>query len=140
REQDRLVLGPPALQCLLPPRVPVDGILGVLEQVRAGLGGEAVHHRTVSARPLRRRNPEYSTGRNEERFSARRSRGLRLAATLVVAAPGSGTAAATGVHCVRPSTSTRRSRAASRRCCRVRCTARSSTPRTRGRRTCTGTD
>ncbi len=42
RQQDRLVLGPGALHRLGTPRVPVNRVVGVLEQVRAGLAGEAV--------------------------------------------------------------------------------------------------
>jgi hypothetical protein len=42
REQDRLVLRLGALQRLRAPRVPVHRVAGVLEQVRAGLAGEAV--------------------------------------------------------------------------------------------------
>ena len=44
REQDRPVLGPRALERLLAPRVPVHGVLRVLEQVRARLLREAVRH------------------------------------------------------------------------------------------------
>ena len=44
REQDRLVLGAGARERLLAPRVPVDGVVLVLEQVGAGLVGEAVGH------------------------------------------------------------------------------------------------
>ena len=43
REQDRLVLGAGALERVIPPRVPVDGVVGVLEEVGAGLLGEPVH-------------------------------------------------------------------------------------------------
>ncbi len=43
REEDGPLLSPGALEGLGPPRVPVDGIPGVLEEVRAGLGREAVH-------------------------------------------------------------------------------------------------
>ena len=48
REQDRPILGAGALERLLPPRVPLDRVLGVLEQVRAGLVGEPVHAPHVS--------------------------------------------------------------------------------------------
>jgi len=41
-EQHRLVLAARASECLLAPRVPVDRIAGVLEQIRAGLGGETI--------------------------------------------------------------------------------------------------
>ncbi len=43
REQDRLVLGAGPLERLLAPRVPVHGVLGVLEQIRARLVREAIH-------------------------------------------------------------------------------------------------
>ena len=43
RQQDRLVLGRGPGQRLLAPRVPVDRVVGVLAQVRAGLVREAVH-------------------------------------------------------------------------------------------------
>ena len=46
REQDRPVLLAGAGQRLLAPRVPVDRVVPVLEQVRAGLAREAVGHRT----------------------------------------------------------------------------------------------
>ena len=46
REQDRPVLAPRPRERLLAPRIPVDRVLGVLEQVRARLGGEPVHART----------------------------------------------------------------------------------------------
>ena len=42
REQDRLVLGPRLLERLGAPRMPVDGVAGVLQQVGARLVGEAV--------------------------------------------------------------------------------------------------
>ncbi len=45
REQDRPVLLPRTGQRLLAPRVPVDRVVTVLEQVRAGLLGEPVGHR-----------------------------------------------------------------------------------------------
>ena len=44
REQDRLVLRAGALERVIPPRVPVDGVVGVLEEVGAGLLGEPVGH------------------------------------------------------------------------------------------------
>ena len=43
REQDRLLLAPRAGEGLLAPRVPVDRVAGVLQQIRACLVGEAVH-------------------------------------------------------------------------------------------------
>ena len=43
REQNRPVLGAGARQRLLAPRVPVDRVVGVLEQVRARLAREPVH-------------------------------------------------------------------------------------------------
>jgi hypothetical protein len=42
-QEDRLVLLARALERLLTPRVPVDGVVGVLKEVRTGFGGEAVH-------------------------------------------------------------------------------------------------
>ena len=42
-EEDRPVLGARPLEGLVAPRVPVDGIVGVLEEVRARLLGETVH-------------------------------------------------------------------------------------------------
>src|SRR5581483_958112 len=55
RQQDRAVLGPRAGERLLAPRVPVHGVVPVLEQVRAGLAGEAVG---AAARPgLGRHHP-----------------------------------------------------------------------------------
>ena len=42
REQDRLVLGPRLLERLGAPRMPVDRVAGVLQQVGAGLAGEPV--------------------------------------------------------------------------------------------------
>ena len=47
REQDRLVPGTGPLERLLAPRVPVHGVLGVLEQVRARLVREAIHGQAV---------------------------------------------------------------------------------------------
>ena len=52
REQDRLVLRPRPRERLLAPRVPVDRVVGVLEQVRAGLAGEAVHEASIAVTPL----------------------------------------------------------------------------------------
>ncbi len=44
REEDRLAGALRLRQGLLPPRVPIDGVVGVLAQVGAGLLGEAVGH------------------------------------------------------------------------------------------------
>ena len=44
REEDRFVLVPGSPQCLGTPRVPVDGVLGMLQQVRTRLVCEAVGH------------------------------------------------------------------------------------------------
>ncbi len=49
REQDRLVLGARAGQGVLPPRVPVHRVVGVLEEIRARLAREPVHAGTVAA-------------------------------------------------------------------------------------------
>ena len=43
REEDRPVLAARPLEGLVAPRVPVDGVVGVLEEVRARLLGETVH-------------------------------------------------------------------------------------------------
>ena len=48
REQDRLVLFSRARECLVPPRMPVHGIVGVLQEVGARLPGETVHGVTVA--------------------------------------------------------------------------------------------
>ncbi len=62
REQDRLVLAARPLESLRPPRVPVDRIPGVLQQVRAGLVREP-----VALRPCRpgvhRAGPGWATMR-----------------------------------------------------------------------------
>ena len=49
REQDRLVFIASARERLVAPRVPVDRVPRVLQQVRARLVGQAVRHRTGSA-------------------------------------------------------------------------------------------
>ena len=46
REQDRLVLAPRAARAPPPPRIPVDRVVAVLEQVGTGLLGEPVGHRS----------------------------------------------------------------------------------------------
>ena len=48
REEDRPVLGASALEGLLAPRVPVDGVVRVLEQVGARLPGETVHATSIA--------------------------------------------------------------------------------------------
>ena len=53
REQDRLVLGARPRERLVAPRVPVDRVVGVLEQVRARLLGQAVHEATGGQGPAR---------------------------------------------------------------------------------------
>ena len=50
REEDRPVLLARAGERLLAPRVPVDGVVGVLEEVRARLVGEAIHVAPASFR------------------------------------------------------------------------------------------
>ena len=52
-QQDRLVFGAGALQCLRTPGIPVDRVVGVLEQVGAGLLGESVCHGITLAALLR---------------------------------------------------------------------------------------
>src|SRR5436190_321769 len=47
REQDRLVFFPRARERLLAPLVPVDRVVRMLEQVRAGCLGQAIHACTV---------------------------------------------------------------------------------------------
>ena len=49
REQDRLVLGPRPLEGLVAPRVPVDRVVRVLEEVGAGLFREPVHPANLAA-------------------------------------------------------------------------------------------
>ena len=44
REEDRLVFGACPVESLSSPRIPVDGVLSMLEEVRARLGGESVGH------------------------------------------------------------------------------------------------
>ena len=44
RQEDRPVEGPRPGERLGPPRVPIDRVVGVLEEVRAGLAGQAVGH------------------------------------------------------------------------------------------------
>src|SRR6185436_12561251 len=43
-QQDRLVFTTRALECLGSPRVPVDGIVRVLKQIRTGLVRESIGH------------------------------------------------------------------------------------------------
>ena len=64
-QQDRLVLLARAREGLLAPRVPVDGVVRVLEEVRARLLREAVHGVSVGAghRPARRRAAPTGRGR-----------------------------------------------------------------------------
>src|SRR5438477_12306016 len=50
REQDRLVVRSRPPERLLAPRVPVDGVVRVLEEVRARLPGEAVHLPSLPSR------------------------------------------------------------------------------------------
>ena len=49
-EKDRLVLCPRPLEGLVSPRVPVDRVIRVLEEVRARLSGEAVHPGSLAVR------------------------------------------------------------------------------------------
>ena len=49
RAENRPILAAGALQRLVSPGVPVDRILGVLEQVGAGLARKPVHARSVSS-------------------------------------------------------------------------------------------
>ncbi len=50
RDEERLVLGPSALERLVAPLVPVDRVLGVLEEIRRGRAGESIHVVSVRAR------------------------------------------------------------------------------------------
>jgi hypothetical protein len=43
REKNRPICLASARECLLAPRIPVDGVVRMLKQIRARLGGEAVH-------------------------------------------------------------------------------------------------
>ena len=52
-QQDRLVFALGGLQRLGSPRVPVDGVIGVLEEVGARFVGEAVGHAMLLSRNLR---------------------------------------------------------------------------------------
>src|SRR5207247_1762303 len=58
RQEDRLVLSPGPRQGLRPPRVPVDRVGGVLQEVRARLGGESIGHERPSVSPRGARCPE----------------------------------------------------------------------------------
>src|SRR5439155_13735878 len=66
REQDRAILGARALERLVAPRVPVDGIARMLLQVWRRLVGEAVHRRA-------RRKPSTASVSPAARPNARRS-------------------------------------------------------------------
>src|SRR5579884_3714931 len=57
REEDRLARRARRSERLLPPRVPVDRVVGVLEKVRARLVREPVRHQTMLAPPPAGRNP-----------------------------------------------------------------------------------
>ena len=46
RQEDRLVLAPGPFERLRPPGIPIHGIMGVLEEVRAPLPGQAVHDKS----------------------------------------------------------------------------------------------
>ena len=66
REENRPVLLPRALERVGSPWLPVDGVVGVLEEVRARLGAEAIHHTSLRRRgTVRRRAP----GTNRARFA-----------------------------------------------------------------------
>jgi len=51
-EQDRLVFPPGLSQGFFPPRIPVHGIMGMLQEIRAGLVDEVIH----TGLPLRNAN------------------------------------------------------------------------------------
>ncbi len=53
REENRTVLGPRPIERLGTPRIPVDGVVGVLAQVRAGFVAEAIHFGQARARVAR---------------------------------------------------------------------------------------
>src|SRR6266545_4531252 len=44
RQEDRLVLAARPLERFRAPRIPVNGIVSVLEEIRAVLGGESIRH------------------------------------------------------------------------------------------------
>ena len=54
-EEDRLVLLSRAADCLVAPRVPIDGIFCVLQEIRTGLLGEPVHPHTLPVSDFPRR-------------------------------------------------------------------------------------
>ncbi len=62
REQDRPVLVPCPRERLLAPRVPVDGVARMLQEIRRGFLGEAVHTRSVGLQPGRRPTTPASGG------------------------------------------------------------------------------
>ncbi len=72
REQDRPLLAAGALERLVAPGVPLDRVLGVLEQVRAGLAGEPVHGTTI---PARKRGLSPFCGDSPRKDRARQSPG-----------------------------------------------------------------
>ena len=74
REQDRLVLVAGARQRLVAPRVPVDGVAGVLEQVGAGLVGESVH--TPSLPVARNTRSHARSSERHRHLRLQRRRGL----------------------------------------------------------------
>ena len=47
RDEERLLLGAGELERLVSPRMPVHGVLGMLQEVGAGLAGQAIHLTTV---------------------------------------------------------------------------------------------
>jgi hypothetical protein len=48
-EEDRPVFFTRARECLFSPGIPINGVVGVLEEVRARLLGETVHAGTVAS-------------------------------------------------------------------------------------------
>ena len=67
REEHRLVLGACLLERLVAPRVPVDGVVGVLAEIRARLAGEAIHLSPVAVSWRRRKLRLCGGGRQSRR-------------------------------------------------------------------------
>jgi hypothetical protein len=51
-EKDGFVFGAGAGERFLAPGIPIDGVLGVLEQVRGERGGESVHRKPLNKREV----------------------------------------------------------------------------------------
>ncbi len=86
REQHRPVLARGPLEGLRAPRVPVHRVVGVLEQVRAGLGGEAIRG---AGRGGHAREPDQACGAATNGRAATRAGCSPAPSTTVTAVPGS---------------------------------------------------